>query len=259
MAHASQAEAPEPASTAGGYDTELLRRLSRMERDHFWFVGRRELVRRLLGRHLGRPQTPVLDLGCGTGSMVRELRRMGRPVVGIDMLPDGIGALKAAVPDAMVVQADGGLLPVADLSLEAVLALDVIEHVDDRRVLLEIHRALRSGGLLVLMVPALPRLWSARDVAGGHARRYTRRGLVRLLAETGFEVQEMRYYQFFLLPLVIASRALGRVVARAGDWEETPPRLLNSVLAAVNIAEVRLGDLVGWPVGSSLAAVCRRA
>ena len=64
-------------------------------------------------------------------------------------------------------QAEAEYLPLSDASLTGMLMLDVLEHVDDVLLLRDAHRALRPGGWVVATVPAMPWLWSYRDVAPG--------------------------------------------------------------------------------------------
>ena len=117
---------------------------------------------------------------------------------------------------------------------------------------------LRPSGWALLTVPALPWLFSYRDTAAGHRRRYTRRALVDALEEARLQLREARYYQCLLLPLVAVSRLLGRRGPFFRDREDHPHPLLNGLLGRISGLEGKLGEFVRWPVGSSLAAVCRK-
>lgn len=231
-----------------------LRRLAELEPSHFWFVGRRVLVQRLLARYLDGRTEDVIEIGCGTGLMLEALSRQGHRVVGLDLWAAQLCAARRL--PSHTVQADGAALPLRERSFGVVLLLDVLEHVDDRIVLREAHRVLRPGGIVLATVPALPWLWSHRDQAAGHLRRYTRRQFRRVLTGAGLSVLDMRYYQCLLFPAVAAARLLGRRGPRASDLEERPFPLLNRALMWINTAEARLSDVVPWPWGSSLAAIC---
>jgi hypothetical protein len=120
---------------------------------------------------------------------------------------------------------------------------------------------LEPGGLLVVLVPAWPFLWSDRDVRAGHLRRYRGRSVREVVAAAGFVVEEQRGYQFVLLPALAASR-LASVSWGPGvvDREERPPGRLNGVLTRVNTWEA---GLARWrvarpPTGSTLVVVARR-
>lgn len=237
------------------HDHGSLSRLSSMEGNHFWFAGRDRLVRCLLDRHPVDPGAVVIDLGSGTGRFAQQLADEGRTVLAIDRAPGHDG------PPGATVAADGERLPLADASVGTVLARDVLEHVDDVAALRECARVLRPGGLLVVLVPAWPGLWSDRDDRAGHLRRYRSRGLRELVESAGFAVAETRGYQFVLLPAIVANRLASRhwgpgVV----DREETPPVWLNRLLTSVNTWEAGLARR-RWtwpPTGSSLALVARR-
>lgn len=240
------------------FSFERLRRLAEIERKHFWFVGRRSLITRLIRLYVREPASLVLDAGCGTGAMVELLTQMGIRPVGFDLRPEGLVATKRSSRTAILFQAESSRLPVADDVFDAALALDVLEHVDDRAMLAEIVRILRPGACLVLTVPALPSLWSYRDEAAGHLRRYSKDSLERLLQEARLEVCDLGYYQCLLLPLVIISRWLGRQNPSWRDTEDLPSPVVNRILTFVNQTEVSLARFITWPCGSSLFAVCRK-
>jgi len=237
------------------FTKERLAVLSEIEVRHFWFAGRRALVERLLGRH-ARADQRVLDLGCGSGRSVEELGRRGFAVVGLDQRCEGLFLARGA--NRWLVQAEAARLPFRSGTFDGAVLLDVLEHVDDRAVLAELRRLLKPEGWALLTVPALPWLYSYRDSAAGHRRRYTRRGLGAALTEARLELREARYYQCLLLPLVAATRLLGRRGPALRDLEDRPHPLVNRLLGWISRAEVALGDVVSWPVGSSLAAVCRK-
>jgi SAM-dependent methyltransferase len=243
----------EPTSASGQahppFGADRLALIERLERSHFWFAGRRALVERLLDRHLSHRGEAALDIGCGTGAFLPVLARYAEHVVGVDPL---------AEEDGDLVRASAEHLPFDSDSFDVVVALDVLEHADDATALKEVRRVLRPGGVVILTVPALPWLWSARDELAGHRRRYRRRELTRLVETAGLEVTETAYYQFVLLPLVALSRAVGRLRPETTIREEQPPELLNRFLGLVNRLEVRVGARLQLPAGSTLALAARR-
>lgn len=237
---------------------ERLDRLREIEGWHFWFAGRRDLIARLLHRYAAGRTGVALDLGCGTGAGLDELARRCGAVLGLDLRPEGLADTRRRFPASWLVQADAARLPLAEGSVDLVLALDVLEHLDDEAALREIRRVLRPGGMLVLTVPALRWLWSYRDRDAGHLRRYGRRTLAGRLAASQLRVVWINHYQALLLPLVALTRLLGRRGPAWRDLEERRVPVLNGLLAAVSRLEVRLASRISWPAGSSLVAVCER-
>jgi 2-polyprenyl-3-methyl-5-hydroxy-6-metoxy-1,4-benzoquinol methylase len=148
----------------------------------------------------------VLDVGCGEGWFTAALAEAGREAVGIDVAEEPLRRAREREPglDLRCVSAEGEW-PLQDVSFDAVWAGEVIEHVADTAGWLsEVRRVLRSGGALVLSTPAhelLTRLalgLSGRafaahfDPRSDHLRFYTRRTLVALLEDFGFERVEAR-------------------------------------------------------------------
>ncbi|MHB1463741.1 MAG: methyltransferase domain-containing protein [Thermoleophilia bacterium] len=249
---------PGSQSPAPEFSAERLRIITEIEALHFWFAGRRAWLDAMMDRYLGTAQT-ALDLGCGSGFNARQLSHRGLKVVALDERPEGLRELARTASGITAIQADARHLPFSDGSFDAVVMLDVIEHTDDTALLNEVHRVLRRGGMLFLTVPALPWLWSQRDEAAGHRRRYTRAGLKRLLGSERLEVRQIGWYQCWLFPLALATRLAARWRHKPVELEERIFPVINSLFSRISRLEARMGTRVSWPWGSSLAAVCQKA
>nr|WBU15344.1 ubiquinone/menaquinone biosynthesis C-methyltransferase UbiE [uncultured bacterium] len=230
-----------------------------MEDGHFWYAGRWDLLDGWLKALRPRPDQIVLDAGSGTGQVLERLTARGFQAVGLDFLPEAVRLVRKRGKGLQMIRGVVEHLPFRDDSVFVILLLDVLEHTDDERALQEARRVLVPGGWLVTSVPAMPWLWSSRDVQAGHRRRYTRRLLVDRLTQAGLEVVATQYYQFMLFPVVVLSRVAARHKPKIQEWEEQPCRLVNGLLKAVVGIEVVLGRWLKWPWGSSILALARKA
>jgi SAM-dependent methyltransferase len=231
------------------------------DESHWWYRGRRRVLRVQLERLRVPPGARLLDAGCGSGRTLDELARYGR-VTGIDVSAEAVAAARsrghAGVRLARVEE-----LPFADAAFDVVTCLDVVEHTpDDRVTLTELRRVTRPGGVLIVTVPAYPALWSRHDVVNRHFRRYDRASLRTAARAAGWTVVRETYFNSLLLAPAVAVRLMqrrGRGRGRArSDLDLTPPAL-NGVLELPLRLEARLiAAGMRLPAGLSLLAVLRR-
>jgi len=250
-----------PSSTSDlpgkSFDPRRLKRISELEQWHFWFAGRQALVTDFLRQCLRPDSDWLLDLGCGTGFLLQKYDSNHR-VIGLDLLRDGLMAMRQTNPTALLLQGEAVHIPLKNEVLNGIVMLDVLEHVDDFAVLKEASRVLARNGWLILSVPAMRWLWSYRDRAAGHLRRYNRQNLKEILGSSEFQVEKIRYYQFFLFPLVALSRFIGRNSSMTRDLEEKRISFLNRILTWINKFEAKMSRWISWPWGSSMIVICRK-
>jgi SAM-dependent methyltransferase len=232
--------------------------------DYFWFRGHNAVVEEQVAAHLDRAARGssrtlrLVDVGCGPGNTIRRFSRWGR-VLGIDYSLDALAfARRKGVTD--VASADVTALPIASAAADGVLALEVLEHVeDDRAALREIARILRPGGIVAITVPAFMSLWRHHDEAYGHCRRYTKRELADRASSAGLEVISCQYFKCaFFLPMWTMAAWERAGFPNRRDSYVTVPSWLNRALAAEIVWEARSGLARHAPFGSALLCVGRR-
>ncbi len=242
---------------------ELYEAHDRLEDRHWWFEGRRRVIRSVLKRHLlPRANRRILDVGCGTGGMFPLLSEFG-DVSGAEYSDDARARAQLKFPDKRIERC---VLPdeLPDGSWDVVSAFDVIEHLDDPIASLRTMRArLPFDGQAVITVPAFQFLWSKHDEANHHKRRYGRMQLVSHLSTAGFKVTFASYFNTLLFPAVAGARVLERLLpSRFGgdgaDLEETTEPL-NGLLTNLFGSEALAVGRSRLPFGVSLIAVAQRA
>lgn len=254
-------------------ESELYEQMAELQAEHWWFEAKRLVVGRLLRRFeavgdgpdrpSGSGGTPVLDVGCGTGSMVPVLGLAGR-VVGVDAYLPALRHLRGAVP------VGGNLLalPFADATFGIVGCFDVLYHravADVPVALAEMHRVCRPGGLVVITDSACPALMSAHDVAFHGARRFGLPDLAARVRDAGFSVLHGSYYHTMLFPAAAARRLASRARGAGHGGRATgrsdlarAPRWLNQSLVGLYRFESALAARYRLPFGLSLVVVARR-
>jgi 2-polyprenyl-3-methyl-5-hydroxy-6-metoxy-1,4-benzoquinol methylase len=229
-----------------------------VDEHHWWYRGRRRVIRAELDRLQLLRGARILDAGCGSGRTLEELVRYGE-VSGIELDSEAAEVAQARGHGEVLI---GRLeeLPWPDDTFDLITCLDVIEHTpDDRTTLRELRRVCKPGGWLLLTVPAYQALWSVHDEANHHYRRYGRRALRDSAVDAGWRVNRMTSFNGLLLAPAAAVRLAQR--GRRADSNYTPdlklgPGWLNTLL------EEPLRIEAGWlrrgrtlPAGLSLLAV----
>lgn len=151
-------------------------------------VYRRDLRPRLVGVARGGR---VLDIGCGQGDLVRLLGADGFDAHGVDISAEQVGLAQRSGLTQVVLGDFHDRLALDPGSWDAVVATDVLEHLDKARVARtfdDVRRALRPGGVFLARVP------NAVSPTGGHIMYgdfthetwFTRRTVAQLAAVAGF-------------------------------------------------------------------------
>jgi SAM-dependent methyltransferase len=222
-------------------DQRLMKVLLDVDEHHWWYRGRRRIVRAELDRLPLPTGARILDAGCGSGRMLQELAGYGQ-ASGIELDEDAAGlAAQRGHGEVKVGRLEE--LPWEDATFDLITSLDVVEHTpDDREALTELRRVSKPGGWLLLTVPAYQTLWSLHDVANHHFRRYNRATLAAPARAAGWQMERMTFFN----SLPLAPAAVVRLAQRRKRLEdgykpnvELGPPWLNSVFDMPMRAEAR--------------------
>jgi SAM-dependent methyltransferase len=240
-------------------DRSMTEAHARLEDNHWWFRGRRAVVRAVLERWLPEGAHHILDVGSGTGAMPELLTRFGS-VVGVEPSPLAAEVARARLGDRADVRT--GDVPKAlkpGERFDVLTMFDVLEHLDDPvGTLASLQPYLAPGATVVVTVPAFELLWSRHDDLSQHRRRYRRAQLVDQLTAAGLQVQHSAYYNSLLF-LPAALTRLGRRALAIDDNDlELSTGPFNRLLAAVFSSERGFVPRFSPPFGLSVVAVAKR-
>jgi 2-polyprenyl-3-methyl-5-hydroxy-6-metoxy-1,4-benzoquinol methylase len=161
-------------------------------RDHVAFI---------LGAVEERTGLDLLDVGCGSGTLLGLMKERGFTPLGIDFSPEAAQVARTENGVRVIV---GSLeqAKFASSSFDIVTLFHVMEHVTNpRQILAEVSRILRPNGVIVLQVPnidswqfkAFGAKWYGLDIPR-HLIDYSQHGMRKLLADAGFVLQRVKHF-----------------------------------------------------------------
>lgn len=229
------------------------------ERDHFFYRFTHDAVLQIASTlHLTRP-VKILDVGCGTGMLVKKLQRIGI-AEGVDAHPNAVRFGKKR--NIRIRRGLIGSLPFRTRSFHLVTCIDVLCHrsiQNDVTALKELKRVLLPGGILILRVPAHQYLYGAHDHYVHTKYRYSKNKLLHLLKRSGFSVPYITYMNAGLfIPSVLKKISELVLQPREASTVTPLPKWLNNVLYSMLKLEIPLlKKRVEIPFGIEVIAVCR--
>jgi len=178
-------------------------------------VASRRRARRSVKRHLQtrRQAAVILEVGCSSGYLLRELADDWPTslVIGADCITDSLGRLAVQMPDVPLLRFDMVKCPLPSASVDAVVLLNVLEHIEDHGAAVsQVARILKPGGIVVVEVPAGPDLYDVYDKYLQHYRRYSQAGLCQLLERDGLRVIERSHLGVLLYPAFAVAKRRSR-------------------------------------------------
>lgn len=232
---------------------EQILRLEEMDSRHWWTRSRLALIISHVDK-LDIGMKRIFEIGAGSGGTLDELKHKGYSVMALEptlygannCTQKGIETLNISIEDLKVLPSNTGCL----------LLLDVLEHLDDdRKILKKLFDASTQNTFLIITVPADMKLWSQLDLDVYHHRRYEKNEISQLLNETGWIVQNQRYWMSLLKPVA----KLRRKRMNADFYSETklPNQLINFVLFTLVSIE-KMIPIIGRIPGTSILTVAKK-
>ena len=231
------------------------------EKSHWWFKVRRNIVLSLIKKYKIPKTAKIFDFGCGSGYTVGYLQKLGYDVSGVDVSAEAIEfGLSRGIRNLSVAR-DGGISH-PEGSFDLVLALDVIEHIeDDLGAIRGLKEALKPRGMAIITVPAYQWMWGVQDEVAHHFRRYTISSLKSAVREVdNLTIVRKTYFNTILFPPIAIVRIISRwfnLKERESDFDINN-RFLNSLSYFIFNLETYLLKFLNFPFGVSILFVLKK-
>ncbi len=158
-------------------------------------------------------QAVIMEIGCSSGFLIKDLATSFPEVIiiGADVVKEPLYRLAKTLPGIPLIRFDLLQSPLQDQSIDVLIMLNVLEHIeDDVLALQKAFNLLKPGGALIIEVPAGPNLYDAYDAELHHFRRYSATELQAKLTQTGFKVIRKSHLGFVLFPAFAAVKLLNK-------------------------------------------------
>lgn len=236
--------------------------------NHYIDIASRNRAIRALRRRIKSEESLIIDIGCSSGSMLRALRESlpKATLIGADYIIGPLLGLAESLPGIPFLQFNLVTCPLFSNSVDAVILLNVLEHIeDDFAAMQQTFRITKPGGAVVIEVPAGPHLYDIYDKQLMHFRRYTLTSLCDKLQRAGFLIEERSHLGALVFPAfwMIKKRnqrymshtdeTQRRVVAKNISQART-----NTLMSAIMLAEEKLRYYIPYPMGIRCVVTCRK-
>lgn len=231
-------------------------------------IASRKLALRSFSTFDNENEALILEVGCSSGFLLQDLKDVFPhiSIIGSDYLAEPLHKLSHKLSSIPLLQFNLQTCPLPDNSVDGVVALNVLEHIEnDQDALWHLYRILRPGGIAHIEVPAGEELFDIYDEYLMHYRRYD---LPKILAKAelaGFMVQHITHLGFSLYPFFWVVKKLNR--NHLSKSEEQKRKIVsgqirktkNSLLMKLAIElEIKLGTNMKLPCGIRCVLVCRK-
>jgi len=235
--------------------------MAQIEDEHWWFTGRRVILRKILSSLSLQKTDQILEVGCGTGGNLEMLSDYGS-VKGFDMDKTALSFAQKKTNDLMPLRQGScpGDLPFQDKQFDLICMFDVLEHIEqDEETLSALSELLNDNGKILITVPANQWLFGGHDEFLHHKRRYSKKGLKTVIENAGLQCRSISHFNSFLFPIACAVRLGQKIMGKKNTaTTELPGPVLNSVFHSIFASEAAIVPKFGFPFGLSLYCVISR-
>jgi len=165
----------------------------------------------------------VLDAGCGNGSLSIKIAKRGYKVTAIDDYVNYFNIAKKNAKGLNIKFIEGDLIKYNfKEKFDTIILSGVIEHIkDDINLLKKMKNFLKDKGNIIILTSAYPFLYSNFDRSIGHYRRYSKKGLIKIIKKSGLKVKLIKNWNILGIPILIITKLLGNVPVSNKNFDKT--------------------------------------
>lgn len=237
-------------------DFKSFLQMANFEEDHWWFYGRRNIIKYFLDKFKLNMKAKILEIGCGTGSNLELLSKYGK-VFALEPSKDAFIYLNKK--NFINIDLRKGTCP-ADLKykekFDLICLFDVLEHIEeDQHSINKIVDILKPHGRLFITVPSYQWLWSSHDVNLMHKRRYNKKTLRNLFKNLSIKEEDFTYFNSFLFPFALVQRLFLLNLKNDTVNNRSPNYAVNFILKKIFLLESFFLRFFSLPFGLSLLII----
>jgi len=232
-----------------------------VEKSHWWFKVRRNIIFSILSKYKIEKDKKILDYGCGSGFFVGQLQKKSFNAYGMDISKKAIECgIGRGVKNLF--QENEMKVNFPDSYFNVILAMDVIEHIeDDKSAIRELRKLLKSDGYLIITVPAYQWMWGIQDEATHHYRRYTTNSISGLVKNfPDLRILKKTYFNTFLFLPVALVRLMSKwlnIKNRESDFDINN-KFINAIFYSIFNLESQFIRFTNFPFGVSILLVLKK-
>lgn len=239
-------------------DEILYGKFYEIETYHWWFSARREIIFDFIQKNkIIKPDSNILDYGCGTGGIIDILKKNYINVYGTDFSEVALNFCRKRNFDN-IFSLESIFQKEFHNYFDLITILDVIEHIaNDTEILEKLKLLLKKDGYILITVPAYQFLFGPYDILTQHKRRYIKKSLIKIVKKAEYDIVKISYFNIFLSPLMILSRILSSFTGWNKDTN-IPNKILNKILYNIFKIEKYFLRYISFPFGISIICLAKK-
>ena len=235
-------------------NNETFLRQIKNQKKHWWFQGRKEIIDKIIFRINFKKKINILDFGSGSGVNIEMLTRYGK----VD-LQEKNKIARLNLKRIKNINKIYSSLKIKKNYYNLVLVADVLEHIKNPKVVLRIlKQSIKKNGYILITVPAYQFLFSTKDKALKHYRRYNKKTLKKTIDE--FTLLKMSYFNSLLFipitTIILFNKILN--INYIKKVETTPNFIINKILFYIFFIEQIILKYFNFPFGLSIYALIKK-